>query len=255
MAGCEDASGYTLSDQLAPRSVRATRLAQRWDERRRTTILRLVQVPVLAFRVRPAGRRQGTPDLHRIPADAEKRELQPRGCESRTGEKDGPGGSGSQRHRSVTSNINGLHGGQLTRAACHSVTRQENDVLTRNYQLRLFSAAAVALGLIATVTYAQEALPSWNDGPAKQAILEFVKATTAQGSAQFVPPETRIATFDQDGTLWVEHPMYTQVTYCLERVPDLVKAKPELKNKPPFNTVLEWLHGDRAAMEKLNMKD
>jgi phosphoserine phosphatase len=70
-----------------------------------------------------------------------------------------------------------------------------------------------------------------------------------------VPPEARIAAFDQDGTLWVEHPMYTQVMYCLERVPDLVKAKPELKNKPPFNTVLELLHGDRAAMEKLNMKD
>ena len=109
--------------------------------------------------------------------------------------------------------------------------------------------------LLATKAQAADPLPSWNDGPAKQAIVEFVKATTTQGSPQFVPPEARIATFDQDGTLWVEHPMYTQVTYCLERVPDLVKAKPELKNKPPFNTVLELLHGDRAAMEKLNMKD
>jgi phosphoserine phosphatase len=102
---------------------------------------------------------------------------------------------------------------------------------------------------------AQDPLGSWNDSPAKQAILEFVKETTTQGSPRFVPPEERIATFDQDGTLWVEHPMYTQVMYCLERVPDLVKARPELKNKPPFNTVLELLHGDRAAMEKLNMKD
>jgi phosphoglycolate phosphatase-like HAD superfamily hydrolase len=124
-----------------------------------------------------------------------------------------------------------------------------------NNKLRLLSAAAVALGLIATVNYAQEALPSWNDGPAKQAILEFVKATATQDSPQFVPVEERIATFDQDGTLWVEHPMYTQVMYCLERVPELVKAKPELKNKPPFNTALELLHGDRAAMEKLNQKD
>jgi phosphoglycolate phosphatase-like HAD superfamily hydrolase len=105
------------------------------------------------------------------------------------------------------------------------------------------------------VTHAQDPLPSWNDGPAKQAILEFVKSTTTQGSPQFVPPEARIATFDQDGTLWVEHPMYSQVMYCLERVPDLVKAKPELKNKPPFNIVLQLLHGDRAAMEKLNQKD
>ena len=128
-------------------------------------------------------------------------------------------------------------------------------MLNPNSKLRLLSAAAVAFGLIATAAHAQEALPSWNDGPAKQAILEFVKATTTQGSPQFVPPEARVATFDQDGTLWVEHPMYTQVMYCLERVPDFVKAKPELKNKPPFSTVLESLHGDRAAMEKLNLKD
>ena len=121
-----------------------------------------------------------------------------------------------------------------------------------NFKVALVSLVALAF---ACTTYAQDLLPSWNDGPAKQAVLEFVKATTTEGGPQFVPPEARIATFDQDGTLWVEHPMYTQVMYCLERVPDLVKAKPELKNKPPFNTVLELLHGDRAAMEKLNMKD
>jgi len=98
-------------------------------------------------------------------------------------------------------------------------------------------------------------LPSWNDGAAKKAIVEFVQITTTEGDANFVPPEERIATFDQDGTLWVEHPMYSQVMYCLERVPALVKAKPELAKKPPFSTVLELLHGDRAAMKKLNMKD
>src|SRR5262249_28417360 len=65
----------------------------------------------------------------------------------------------------------------------------------------------------------EAALASWNDGPAKQAIFDFVRATTAQGSPQFVPPEDRIATFDQDGTLWVEHPIYSQVVYCLDRVP------------------------------------
>lgn len=92
-------------------------------------------------------------------------------------------------------------------------------------------------------------LASWNDGSAKQAILEFVKATTTQGSPQFVAPEERIAAFDQDGTLWVEHPMYTQVTYCFERVPTLVKEKPELKNKEPFKTVLS---GNREAMAKLS---
>ena len=62
-------------------------------------------------------------------------------------------------------------------------------------------------------------LPSWNDGPAKQAIVDFVRATTDRASPNFVPPEERIATFDQDGTLWVEHPMYSQMMYCLDRVP------------------------------------
>src|SRR6476660_1159927 len=120
--------------------------------------------------------------------------------------------------------------------------------------LKTLSILAVAL-VSAGVARAQDPLPSWNDGPTKQAVTEFVKATTTQGSPQFVPPEERIATFDQDGTLWVEHPIYTQVMYCLEQVPALVKAKPELAKIAPFSTVLEVLHGDRAAMEKLTMDD
>jgi phosphoserine phosphatase len=95
-------------------------------------------------------------------------------------------------------------------------------------------------------------LPSWNDGAAKQAIVGFVEATTDQSRPTFVPPEARIATFDQDGTLWVEHPMYSQVIYCLERVPAVVKAKPELAKVEPFKTVLS---GDRKAMAKFSMKD
>jgi phosphoglycolate phosphatase-like HAD superfamily hydrolase len=95
-------------------------------------------------------------------------------------------------------------------------------------------------------------LPSWNDGTAKKAILEFVRVTTDKGSSKFVPPEERIATFDQDGTLWVEHPMYTQVVYCLERVPAVAALRPELKNVEPFKTVLS---GDREAIAKLSLKD
>src|SRR5262245_55771366 len=95
-------------------------------------------------------------------------------------------------------------------------------------------------------------LPSWNEGAAKKAILEFVRVTTDKSSPKFVPPEARVATFDQDGTLWVEHPMYTQVIYCLERVPAVVKEKPELKGKEPFKTVLS---GDREAIAKLPTKD
>ena len=113
-------------------------------------------------------------------------------------------------------------------------------------------ALAVLLAL-GTQAFAQsDPLPSWNDGPAKQAIITFVKETTTQGSPKFVPPAERIATFDQDGTLWVEHPMYTQVMYCLERVPAVVAKKPELKHVEPFKTVLS---GNREAMAQLTMKD
>jgi phosphoglycolate phosphatase-like HAD superfamily hydrolase len=95
-------------------------------------------------------------------------------------------------------------------------------------------------------------LASWNDGPAKQAIIDFVHATTDQASPRFVPADERIATFDQDGTLWVEHPIYTQVTYCLDRVSTLATQKPELKRVEPFKTVLS---GDREAMAKLSVPD
>jgi phosphoserine phosphatase len=111
----------------------------------------------------------------------------------------------------------------------------------------------VALLAISAQAFAQtDPLPSWNDGPAKQAIVAFVRATTDQSSPTFVPPGARIATFDQDGTLWVEHPMYSQVMYCLERVPAVVKAKPELATVEPFKTVLS---GNREAMAKLSMED
>jgi phosphoglycolate phosphatase-like HAD superfamily hydrolase len=95
-------------------------------------------------------------------------------------------------------------------------------------------------------------LASWNDGTAKQAIIDFVRATTDQGSPKFVPPEDRVATFDQDGTLWVEHPIYSQIVYCLDRVPAVVEQKPELKKIEPFKTVLS---GNREAIAKLSLHD
>lgn len=98
-------------------------------------------------------------------------------------------------------------------------------------------------------------LPSWNEGAAKKAIVDLVQSTTTRGSPQFVPPAERVATFDQDGTLWVEHPMYTQVMYALERVSALVKAKPELAKVAPYSTVLQVLKGDRAAIATLDEKD
>jgi len=82
-------------------------------------------------------------------------------------------------------------------------------------------------------------LPSWNDGATKQSILDFVAAVTREGSPDFVPPAERIATFDNDGTLWVEHPMYTQLTFVLDRVKVLAPQHPEWRDTQPFKAALE----------------
>jgi haloacid dehalogenase-like hydrolase len=114
-------------------------------------------------------------------------------------------------------------------------------------------ASTVILGR-ASVGSAQtnDPLPSWNTGRPKQAILDFVRQTTDKNSSDFVPPEDRIATFDQDGTLWVEHPIYSQLLYILDRVPAVAKAKPELAKVEPFKTVIS---GNREAIAKLTMSE
>jgi phosphoserine phosphatase len=113
--------------------------------------------------------------------------------------------------------------------------------------------ALLALVVVSAQAFAQtDPLPSWNDGPTKQGIINFVQVTTDHASPKYVPPEQRIAAFDQDGTLWVEHPMYTQLVYCLEQVPAVVAKEPELKNVELFKTVLS---GDKAAIAKLTMPD
>jgi haloacid dehalogenase-like hydrolase len=126
-----------------------------------------------------------------------------------------------------------------------------------NRRILLSTLAALPLpallhGKPALAQDAASQLASWNGGAAKQAIIDFVRATTEPSSQKFVPPEERIATFDQDGTLWVEHPMYTFMTYCFERVPTLVKDKPGLRDVEPFKTVLS---GNREEMAKLTTSD
>jgi phosphoserine phosphatase len=112
--------------------------------------------------------------------------------------------------------------------------------------------ATVLTTWLAAVAHAQaDPLPSWNDGATKKAITSFVQATTNPGP-EFVAPEARVATFDQDGTLWVEHPIYTQVMFSLDRVPAVVAKKPELAEVEAFKTVLS---GDREAIAKLSMPD
>ncbi len=130
--------------------------------------------------------------------------------------------------------------------------------INRRVMLSALAILPALSGLLRPVPAAAQAvaadgpLPSWNDGAAKQAILDFVRVTTDQASQSYVRPEERIAAFDQDGTLWVEHPMYSQVVYCLDRVPAVVAKRPDLKNAEPFRTVLS---GDRTAMAKLSMRD
>jgi len=123
---------------------------------------------------------------------------------------------------------------------------------------RSILTAAAALPLLSlphirtASAQAVDPLPSWNKGMAKETIIGFVQATVDKSMRTYVPPEARVATFDQDGTLWVEHPMYTQVLYCLDRVPAIAKQRPELRERQPFKTVLS---GDREAIAKLPLHE
>jgi len=118
---------------------------------------------------------------------------------------------------------------------------------------RLLPFALLPVFLAASAAFAQsDPLSSWSDGAAKKAIIAFVHDTTDSSSPHYVPPESRIAAFDQDGTTWVEHPIYTQVVFCLDRVPAVVAKHPELRDVEPFKTVLS---GDQAAIAKLTKLD
>ena len=101
--------------------------------------------------------------------------------------------------------------------------------------------AALACALAVATTAAQAAtdpLPSWNDGAAKQSIVSFVERVTKPGGPDFVPVPERIATFDNDGTLWVEQPMYFQLAFALDRVKALAPQHPEWKDQEPFASLL-----------------
>jgi phosphoserine phosphatase len=94
-------------------------------------------------------------------------------------------------------------------------------------------------------------LPSWNEGPTKASIVDFVARVTAFGSPDFVPPIDRIAVFDNDGTLWVEQPMYVQLAFALDRVKVLAPQHPDWKTKQPFKAVLD---GDMKALAESGEK-
>jgi len=113
--------------------------------------------------------------------------------------------------------------------------------------LPVFSGTFLSLSARAQTVSAGDPLPSWNDGASKQSIVDFVAAVTRDGSPDFVPVPQRIATFDNDGTLWVEHPMYVQLAFALDRVKAMAPLHPEWKKKQPFKAVLD---GDMKTLAK-----
>ncbi|MFO0889688.1 MAG: HAD family hydrolase [Isosphaeraceae bacterium] len=88
-------------------------------------------------------------------------------------------------------------------------------------------------------------LPSWNDGPSRRAVVDFVGRVTKEGGPDFVPVPDRVAVFDNDGTLWCEQPAYVQALFVLDRVRVLAKDHPEWRDRPPYKAILE---GDPAAL-------
>jgi hypothetical protein len=127
-------------------------------------------------------------------------------------------------------------------------------VASRRFMLSVLAAMPALPALLRPgAAQAQtDPLASWNDGPAKRAIVDLVKATTDRASGGYVPPEDRIATFDQDGTLWVEHPLYAQAFFALDRIHEMAPKYPEWKSREPFKAVLA---NDLPALAHFSERD
>jgi hypothetical protein len=110
---------------------------------------------------------------------------------------------------------------------------------------------ALGVALLLGTPAAADPLPSWNDGPARAAMVGFVERVTKPGGADFVPPAERIAVFDNDGTLWSEQPTYVQLAFALDRVKALAPQHPDWKEKEPFASVLR---GDLAGVAASGQK-
>lgn len=130
-------------------------------------------------------------------------------------------------------------------------------IMKRMLSVLFAFAFFVGFGALAT---AQELdpLPSWNSGKAKQSIIDFVEKVTKDGSPDFVPPAERIATFDNDGTLWAEQPLYTQLLFAFDRVVALAPEHPEWQNQEPFASLLKGdmngvFAGGKAAIDEMIM--
>jgi phosphoglycolate phosphatase-like HAD superfamily hydrolase len=123
--------------------------------------------------------------------------------------------------------------------------------LTRRTILLTAALLAAAGGVVGPARGQGDPLPSWNEGAVKKSITDFVARITTQGGPDFVPEDQRIATFDNDGTLWAEQPVYFQAAFAFDRVKAMAPQHPEWKTKDPFKSVLA---GDRAALANLGEK-
>jgi phosphoglycolate phosphatase-like HAD superfamily hydrolase len=126
-------------------------------------------------------------------------------------------------------------------------------------QSLIVAALAGAFFFTTTLLQAGDPLPSWNDRPAKQSIITFVEKVTKPGSPDFVPAQARIATFDNDGTLWCEQPVPVQLFFALDRVKALAPQHPEWKDKEPFSSLMKGdlktalAGGHRALLDLLSV--
>lgn len=98
----------------------------------------------------------------------------------------------------------------------------------------------------------EDPLPSWNEGQSKQAIIQFINDTTTTGSQDYITSEDRIAVFDQDGTLWVEQPIYTQFFFAIDTIKDLASKNPEWKNKQPYQAIID---GDLEKIQNFTIQE
>ncbi len=140
---------------------------------------------------------------------------------------------------------NWLNGDRGGRVAARAARGRRAGGARRIWGARVLCLAALAALGTLPASAQTDPLPSWNDGSAKQAILKFVEAVTTKGGPQFVAPAARIATFDNDGTLWSEQPIYFQFAFALDRVKALAPKHPEWKDKQPFKGILA---GDMKAV-------
>jgi haloacid dehalogenase-like hydrolase len=124
-------------------------------------------------------------------------------------------------------------------------------MVMRGVRSRQFVCAVFVVLSLVCAQAQTDPLPSWNDTSTKKAIVAFVEKVTKEGSSNFVPVDQRIATFDNDGTLWVEQPMYTQLAFTMDRVKQLAPKHPAWKTTQPFKGALD---GDMKAVEATGEK-